>query len=128
MIRFTLSKPTPSLNRGSGASGNWRAILGVKRKMQRAWAWDIWAQLPSPIPYYAKAHVKITRCSAGTLDIDNLYGGVKGLIDVLKPPGKSNPFGLGLIAGDEPDKLTLVVEQVKVKRAEARTVIEITEQ
>jgi hypothetical protein len=59
------------------------------------------------------------------LDEDNLIGGAKGLIDVLKPPAKSNPFGLGLIAGDEPDKLMLVVEQVKVPRAQACTVVEI---
>ena len=127
MIRFTLSKPTPSLNRGPTTSGNWRAVFGSKRKLQREWSLDIWSRLVPPFPKYQRAHVKITRYSVGTLDIDNLYGGVKGLIDVLKPPGKSNPFGLGLIAGDDPDKLTLVVEQVKVKRAEARTVIEITE-
>ena len=96
--------------------------------MQREWAWEIWAEAHG-VPQFARAHVTITRYSAGSLDPDNLVGGVKALVDVLKPHDpKRNPWGQGLIAGDEADKLKLDVRQVKCKRAEACTVIEITEQ
>jgi hypothetical protein len=128
MITFRLSAPTPSLNPSSGASGNWRARHARKRKLQREWATEIVFN-HSPIAValpIVKSRVTIERHSAGVLDVDNLYGGVKPLLDVLKPMDpKRNPFGLGIILDDKPDNLELIVRQVKSTRAAACTVVTI---
>lgn len=136
MIRFRLSAPTPSLNE------TLRWHWAKKKKAQKAMAWGIKTQPTSgsvttwdatrrctvedycPIP---RARVRITRHGSRLLDEDNLIGGCKGLVDVLKPASKSNPYGLGIIAGDEPDKLALTVWQVKCARADACTWVEIEE-
>lgn len=128
VIRFRLSTPTPSLNQ------TLRMHWSAKRLAHRMWGWQLlsclprarWAEIMSNGPA-ARARVHITRHGSRLLDEDNLIGGCKGLVDVLKPPSKSNPFGLGLIAGDEPDKLALTVAQVKCARADACTWVEIEE-
>lgn len=126
MLTFTLSAPTPSLN-GSRSSRNWRAVWAERKRMQKGWAWDIALRLmparPEPLQ---RARVTIYRHSVGTLDQDNAVGGCKALVDVLKPPGKRNPHGMGLIVDDTPDCLELVVKQIKVaRRSEQRTVVTI---
>ncbi|MDU7524537.1 MAG: hypothetical protein E7K72_24735 [Roseomonas mucosa] len=77
----------------------------------------------------------ITRHGKGELDRDNLYGGVKVLLDVLRPmtydakTGKAlHKRGLGVIRDDRPELCELVVEQVKIGRKDApRTVIVVEE-
>jgi len=123
MIRLTLSAPTPSLNE------TLRWHWARKKKAQDVMSWELQGspdirKILSSIP---RASVSIVRHGSRLLDEDNLVGGVKGLVDVLKPPGKGNPYGLGIIAGDEPDKLRLTVTQVKCKRAEARTEVTVEE-
>ena len=126
MITFRLSKPTPSLNPSSGASGNWRARHARKLKLQRGWCAEICWRGYGNVNIIPKARITIERHSAGVLDVDNLYGGCKPLIDVLKPMDpKRNPFGLGIILDDKPDNLELIVRQVKSTRAAACTVVTI---
>lgn len=127
MITFTLSAPTPSLNAGSRASGHWAARMKAKQRLQKGWAWDIALRLmparPEPLQ---RARVTIYRHSVGTLDQDNAIGGCKALVDVLKPAGKRNPHGMGLIVDDTADCLELVVKQIKVtRRSDQRTVVTI---
>jgi len=125
MIRFRLSAPTPSLNE------TLRWHWSVKRKRQKAVAEEAYVQFPKAWRAFygmqpiARARVHIIRHGSRLLDEDNLVGGVKGLVDVLKPPGKSSPYSLGIIAGDEPDKLVLSVAQVKCKRVDACTWVEV---
>lgn len=52
-------------------------------------------------------HVRIRSRRVRMLDIDNLYGGCKHLIDALR--------GAGVIPDDDPESITLEVTQEKVK-------------
>jgi len=61
--------------------------------------------------------VRITSYRNQLLDADNLAGGSKYLIDGLRYAG--------LIPGDSPDQIELQVRQVKVKKSEERTEIEL---
>lgn len=64
-----------------------------------------------------RAVVRITRLGVRLLDADNLCGGVKFLLDACRYEG--------LIPEDNPDAISLIVRQWKVKRAETGTILEI---
>lgn len=118
MIKFVLSAPTLSLN--ALLRTHWAFRKTHQRKIAREIAWQTMR-----VRLFDPAHVTITRYSVGTLDEDNLVGGCKPLVDVLKPASGKNPHGLGLIGDDTPDRLKLVVRQVKCRRVEQRTEVEI---
>jgi hypothetical protein len=61
--------------------------------------------------------VRIVRCSKGLLDEDNLWGSIKPVLDQLRYSG--------LIPGDRPDQIELKVEQIKVKKENVGTWIQI---
>jgi len=61
--------------------------------------------------------VRITRLGVRLLDADNLCGGVKFLLDACRYEG--------LIPEDNPQAISLIVRQRKVKKAEAGTILEI---
>jgi len=77
--------------------------------------------LASGIPSEARRRirplVRIVRCSTSSLDRDNLYGSVKPLVDQLRYSG--------LIPGDREDQIDLEVQQIKVKKENVGTWIEI---
>lgn len=101
------------------------------RKLRREWRAKILAALsaqglirPAPV---SPAVLVVDRYSAGQLDWDNAYGGLKPVLDCLVVPGTRNPDGLGLIADDSPRALPFppIVRQLRGKRAEGRTVISV---
>jgi hypothetical protein len=59
----------------------------------------------APMPF---AVVIVTRHSPSEPDPDNLFASAKPLLDVLQPPARAYPFGLGLIVGDAPHQIELV--------------------
>lgn len=61
--------------------------------------------------------VRITRLGIRLLDADNLCGGVKFLLDACRYEG--------LIPEDNPQAISLIVRQRKVKKAETGTILEI---
>lgn len=61
--------------------------------------------------------VRIIRCSTRKLDKDNLYGGVKYLVDALRYAG--------LIPQDTPDAIDLDVTQRRVRKDQVGTIVEI---
>lgn len=61
--------------------------------------------------------VIVTRCSAGSLDRDNLNAANKAIIDALRYSGR--------ILGDREADIELICLQRKVKRKDAGTLIEI---
>ncbi len=69
--------------------------------------------------------VLIERYSTQAPDKDNLYGGMKPLLDVLQPVSKRHPQGLGFFADDSTDCIDLTV--LHVKGAAKRTVVTIEE-
>lgn len=62
--------------------------------------------------------VRITRCSLGYLDTDNLYASAKPMLDCLRESG--------FIADDSPKDIHLEVRQIQVaRRKEVGTYVEI---
>jgi hypothetical protein len=120
MIRFTIPYASPSLN------ATLRMHWSEKARTRKALALEIWAQVRE-MPTYPRAHVTITRYGSRELDRDNFVGGCKSLIDVLKPAARSNPSGLGIIAGDDPGRLTVEYVAVKSTRADERTEVVVRE-
>lgn len=65
-----------------------------------------------------RSKVSIVSYRRRLLDVDNLFGGVKYFVDSLRYAG--------LIRNDDPESISLIVSQVKVKtKQEERTEIEI---
>lgn len=115
MIELKIPEPTPSLN------PMLRQFWAKRVEDQKRWRWLVRAarlnarvHLEKPL---LKARVTITRHGKRILDRDNLYGGVKGLVDILVKEG--------LIAGDTPDHIQLEVHQHVTKNP--RTVVQIEE-
>ena len=105
-----------------------RQHWGKRRRTARAWAWEIKAATIGHIPAepFARAHVLIERFSRALPDDDGLVGGCKPLLDVLQPASKRHPYGLGIIAGDDPVHLTAEYRPRLVKaRHDEKTVITI---
>lgn len=71
----------------------------------------------------------VERFSAGQLDWDNAYGGLKPLLDCLVQPSARNPDGLGLIVDDNPKAMPFppIVRQLDAKRGAGKTVLSIYE-
>lgn len=61
--------------------------------------------------------VVITRCSTGSLDRDNLWGGTKALGDALHYSGRT--------PGDTESDIELIVLQKRVRRRNVGTLVEI---
>lgn len=83
---------------------------------------------PGPSEPIAKAHIRVFRYGIQEPDHDNIIGSLKGLLDVLQPRSHRHPYGLGIIAGDDPEHLTSEIHHIQVKaRAEQRTSVKIME-
>lgn len=119
MIRFDLP-PLPTLNvlmRMHWASrGRFERKLG---EMVAAATFD----LPSGAAPYDKARIAVTRHAVRDVDPDGLPAICKLLLDVLQPRSETHPRGLGIIAGDDAERLDLIVNQQRCKRADARTAV-----
>lgn len=129
IISFTLPEPFPLLNVQQ------RKHFRTRGRAKVSTARQIVALLGADRPQepLQRASVHVVRYSAGSPDTDGLYGGVKDLLDCLTTPrqqanGKTrNKFGIGLIVDDDPKSIRLNVEAARCKRADARTVVTITE-
>ncbi|WP_162571065.1 MULTISPECIES: hypothetical protein [unclassified Variovorax] len=55
-----------------------------------------------PAAPLAQAALVVVRRSAGELDWDNAYGGLKPILDCLVVKSSKNPSGLGLVTDDSP--------------------------
>ena len=138
VLRFELRDPTPTNNE----------VIRLQRyghaDRKKALAWEIRIQLLGKLPAapFARARITIERRSLGDPDEDNLWGGLKWLLDVLQPPtirkrkkpGVAAPlsvlhkFGLGIIAEDNKACLTTKVLPVRVgRRKDQKTIVTIEE-
>ena len=91
-----------------------------KKKHQdtKEWEWSIRAATSRPLPIAAgKMKVKITSMRRYLLDVGNLIGGAKGLIDAL--------VRLGVIKDDSPKWAHITYEQKKCYPNAAQTIIEV---
>ena len=78
---------------------------------------------------FAFALLSIVRCSTKLLDVDNLYGGIKPIVDCLVTrQGARHPNGKGFIIDDSPLRLVLDIRpRLMAKRIEAKTLVELVE-
>lgn len=98
------------------------------KRARHKWSWLVVEAVPIKRPAIQKCDIKITRHGSRMLDWDNCYGGIKPLMDSLVIASKTNPCGRGVIEDDNPNiVLSLVMDQVKCKRKDEKTVIEINE-
>lgn len=69
------------------------------------------------------AGIFIARYSAGSLDWDNAYGGLKPLLDCLVAPSARNPSGLGVLLDDNPASMPEppYVRQLRAKKGQGFT-------
>lgn len=121
VLEFTIPLLTPSLN--TYIRMHWR-----KRKKQKKLLLDeVWLAVPQVQRHAFEGRValSITRYSTGTLDADNLAGGLKMLIDCLQP----SPLGIGLISEDSPDVIAkFEPKQVRVRAPnEHKMIVRITD-
>jgi hypothetical protein len=121
-LHFALGAPTKTLNELRAM--NFRAYSKHRLALAQEVAALTAGRRPSqPFP---KALLVVERHSAGSPDVDGLYGGLKPLLDVLQPPSRGCPNGLGIIADDSPTCLRLDVRAVRCARAKGKTVVRIT--
>jgi Holliday junction resolvase RusA-like endonuclease len=110
---ISVSKPILSRNQFDGR--HWYR----KHKETQSWEAEIFAALLGKIKKArGPMRVKITSYRKRLLDMDNLWGGGKLLVDAMKR--------LGLILNDTPKLLNLEYTQ-KVQKAGQGTIIEIEE-
>lgn len=77
-------------------------------------------------PPIERCVVRIERHHDRMPDWDGLYGGVKGLLDVLVVQSTRHPLGLGIIRDDSPKVIVeLVVRHIKSKQCDRKTVVSI---
>jgi hypothetical protein len=122
--QFSLPKETPSNNVIKGMHWSHYRQLRLWWRVQ-VLSRALVGRLPAaPLP---KAALLIVRYSAGTLDWDNAYGGLKPLLDCFVARSAENPDGLGLIQDDSPEFMPYppIVIQAPEKRKQGRTEVKI---
>ena len=119
MIRLVISEPTPSPNKMNRGRVPHFVTMKALRKRWRdlVWAAVIDARTAGQIvePPTGRRRVTIERHSSGALDVDNLYGSLKVLLDELRD--------FELIKNDDQKNIELAARNVKSKRKDAKTVV-----
>lgn len=115
---FTIPVRVPTLN--VLMRMHWRK----RTKHLRQIAWYVVALAgKAPSAPFAKAHVVIERESTQEPDPDGLSTAAKAILDVLQPCSKKHPCGLGFIANDSAECLTLEVRHIRGKGNNTRVII-----
>lgn len=97
----------------------------ARGRFKKRLALSVFAACRPPRQPLTRCRVLIERYSTQAPDKDNLYGGMKPLLDVLQPASKRHPQGLGFILDDSPSCVDLEVRHVTGKAM--RTVVTIEE-
>lgn len=110
-IAFRLDTLLPTPNRLM------RMHYRVRAKLLRDLAWQVRGSILGALPAQpiARARVTVVRHGLQAPDADALAGCAKLLLDLLQPVSKRHPCGLGIIANDSADVLTLDARFVRVK-------------
>lgn len=115
IYRIEIPESTPSLN-------EWERMHWAKRRREKL-RWQVYIGAKARGCHLPKAtgkrNVLIIRYGAKRLDRDNLYGGMKGVLDAIKD--------LGYLVDDAVEWCHLECDQ-QTDRARPRTVIEIEDE
>ncbi len=106
-------KNPPSLNAYLRMHWRERKKLGVE------FGWEIRAAVGCGRPRVQFRKIEIERRSINEVDLDNLWGGMKGFIDALRH--------LDLIPEDKPSEVDISVRQARVKTKEEEGTLLILE-
>lgn len=120
-IVFKLSKPLllPNAKNKLHWTDKSRLIHEMSDEVARA----ILKMPPQPLQ---KVSIVALRYGLKNPDWDNLQSSLKSLLDVLQPRSDRHPYGLGIIAGDDPAHLVAEAVGVQVKsKAEQKTLVRI---
>jgi len=118
---FTLKRPLILPNRKKDM--HWSTKSKLIHALSQEVAQAIGRGPPEPIP---KALVRVFRHGIKQPDDDNLVASLKWLLDLLQPRSKRHPYGLGIIAGDDPEHLVSEIFHLKPRsRAEQKTIVTI---
>lgn len=120
-MTFRLAAPLPLLNEWE------RMHFRAKGRHKTDLAWEILAALGrKPAQPIERAEVLVWRHSIRAPDQDGLIA--KRLLDALQPASKRHPYGIGVIAGDDPARLVFRIQHVRAKhRTDQCTVVVIRE-
>lgn len=120
---FSLKKPLILPNRKKGLHWGAQSILinALSQEVSQALG-------QGPLQPLTRSHIRVSRYGIQEPDTDNLTASLKWLLDVLQPRSKRHPYGLGIIAGDDPAHLTHEIFHVQVRaRVEQKTDVTIRE-
>jgi hypothetical protein len=117
-----------SLRLGAASPSN-NVIKGLHfhayRKLRQDYQAEVLALLGGKAPQRAieTSGLVVLRHCVGSLDYDNLYGGLKPLLDCLVQASARNPSGLGLIVDDSAKHMPEppYARNVKAKRGQDHT-------
>jgi len=110
---FRLAKPLPLLNVWERT--HWRKRAKIKKDL----AWEVLSLIgATPEAPFERARVRVFRHSVRAPDQDNIL--VKALLDVLQPASKRHPYGLGVIAGDDPAHVMCEAQHVFAQTRKAQ--------
>lgn len=128
-ITFRLSEPTPSLNEVNRMRArHWSVYSKHQKRLAETVAAAISPAVLAIHRPYQRARLTIIRHGMRLLDADNLWGGVKGLQDLLLVRSATHPHSFGIVVDDDPAHLVLAVEQVRVlRRADRGTLVTVEE-
>ena len=100
--QFTIPIATPSLNETLGK--HWAA----RKKIYKPWILNLFVATATIPRATGKRRLTVDRHGKRMLDTDNLIGGAKGVIDIIKK--------LYLIIDDDQSNLDLVMTQTKLAK------------
>jgi len=105
MIRIVLPEASPSLNTFM------RAHWTKQRRIKAMWSKLVLAHLPRGGQATGKRRLTVERHGKRAIDLDNLAGGLKPIIDCLR--------AFKLLVDDNPMMMELVVRNEKLARGQA---------
>ena len=122
--------PPKLLSPNAGKYHNPAMVRRIKTEWQSAVAWAIKESLHGAEWTPCKrAEVTFERVidgySSRRMDDDNLANYFKHTRDVLKPNGETNPYGMGIIAGDDPTRLIAHYTETKDPARSPMTIITV---
>lgn len=123
VFELTLPQATPSNN--TVKNMHFRAYKKLREEFRALVLEALGGELPAePIEL---SSLEVVRYSAGSLDWDNAFGGLKPLLDCLVMPSARNPDGIGLIRDDNPKAMPEAprMRQLQAKKGQGRTVVRI---
>ena len=122
---FELELPVPTPSNNEVKNMHYRVYKKLREDFRKLVLEALGGELPAePIEL---SSLEVVRYSAGSLDWDNAFGGLKPLLDCLVMPSARNPDGLGLIRDDNPRAMPEAprMRQLQAKKGQGRTVVRI---